>query len=57
MGAGGNCGVLLLQDSLKLHDGREVMPPHGPDEWRLLWEGKRAADRDERFRLYQRVRR
>jgi hypothetical protein len=23
--------------------------------WKLVWEGRRAADRDERFRLYVRV--
>jgi hypothetical protein len=24
-------------------------------EWKLVWEGRRAADRDERFRLYVRI--
>jgi hypothetical protein len=23
--------------------------------WKLVWEGRRAADRDERFRMYVRV--
>ncbi len=23
--------------------------------WKLVWEGRRAADRDERFRLYVRI--
>ncbi|MFP5393565.1 MAG: hypothetical protein ACLGI6_18785, partial [Gammaproteobacteria bacterium] len=50
----GSCPLMLLQDSIKLHDEREQLLPHGPDEWRLLWEGKRATDRDERFKLYQR---
>jgi hypothetical protein len=22
-------------------------------EWRLIWEGRRPSDRDERFRMYQ----
>jgi hypothetical protein len=26
------------------------------ENWVLLWQGKRAADHDERFRLYQRKR-
>jgi len=25
--------------------------------WRLVWEGRRVADRDERFRLYERIER
>ena len=24
-------------------------------EWRLIWEGRRPADRDERFRMYRLV--
>jgi 4-amino-4-deoxy-L-arabinose transferase-like glycosyltransferase len=52
--AAGTCDLLLLQDSVKLHDERELLLPHGPAQWRLIWEGKRATDRDERFKLYQR---
>ncbi|TAK90298.1 MAG: glycosyltransferase family 39 protein [Burkholderiaceae bacterium] len=45
-----SCDILLLQDSVAdLRDARL------PDErWHLLWQGRRAANRDERFRLYER---
>lgn len=48
------CDFLLLQDRgygrndqalFKRFEGR----------WRFLWEGRRPADRDERFRLYRRI--
>ncbi len=55
VGASGKCDLLLLQDSVKVHDEREKSPPHGADEWVLLWEGRRASDRDERFKLYRRL--
>jgi len=48
---GGACRVMLLQDSIKMR-ARQRQP--GP-EWRLLWEGRRASDRNERFRLFQRT--
>ena len=50
------CQLLLLQDSVKLKDDKERMLPHGDMEWELLWEGRRQTDRDERFRLYKRLR-
>lgn len=43
-----NCDFYLIQDER----GREKAQP-GP-EWKLIWQGKRAADRRESFRLYQR---
>ncbi|CUI09550.1 ArnT family glycosyltransferase [Massilia antarctica] len=49
------CDLILLQDSVKVHDERELAKPPPGAEWRLLWEGRRPADRDERFRLYQRA--
>jgi 4-amino-4-deoxy-L-arabinose transferase-like glycosyltransferase len=36
--------------------GREVVSSFRPEEWTLLWEGRRPSDRDERFRLYRRAR-
>jgi len=45
------CPVLLLQDSIK---ARARQPQPGP-EWQLLWEGRRASDRSERFRLFRRT--
>lgn len=45
------CRYLLLQDSVaNLRDAR--LPDRS---WTLRWEGRRAANRDERFRLYQRT--
>ena len=49
------CPVLLLQDHVKVSDDQETMPAHGRGQWELLWEGRRSADRDERFRLYRRL--
>ena len=45
-----NCDLLLIQDD-KYHQASE--PPS--DAWRLIWLGKRAADRHEQFRLYQKA--
>jgi 4-amino-4-deoxy-L-arabinose transferase-like glycosyltransferase len=65
----GTCSFLLLQDSVgrkvptetgamqngALVRGGAALPFRGRD-WTLLWEGRRPSDRDERFRLYRRVR-
>jgi 4-amino-4-deoxy-L-arabinose transferase-like glycosyltransferase len=48
------CRLLLVQDSVKLRDDNERAPPHDPAQWQQIWEGRRASDRDERFKLYQR---
>ena len=42
------CDFLLIQDER----GKAAIQPEAP--WALVWQGKRAADRHERFRLYQR---
>jgi 4-amino-4-deoxy-L-arabinose transferase-like glycosyltransferase len=52
---GDKCDLLLLQDSVKVKDDRETLQPPKGKQWALLWEGRRPSDRDERFRLYQRV--
>ena len=44
-----NCDLYLLQDE----KNREKVEP-GKD-WTLIWSGKRAAERRESFRLFQRV--
>lgn len=44
------CDFYLLQDER----GKPAIEPG--DDWRLIWEGKRAAERRESFRLYQRSR-
>lgn len=42
-----DCDLYLIQDN----KGIGKMQPS--DEWKLIWRGKRAADRKESFRLYQ----
>jgi 4-amino-4-deoxy-L-arabinose transferase-like glycosyltransferase len=44
------CQVMLLQDSIK--ERAHKQQPGA--QWRLLWEGQRASDRSERFRIFQR---
>jgi len=48
----GDCDVILRQDT------GDYAPPMAEPKfsWRLAWEGRRPADRDERFRLYIRER-
>jgi len=48
--AGEDCDVLLRQDN------DDFSPPGNlrPYNWKMVWEGRRVADRDERFRLYVR---
>ncbi len=48
------CNYLLLQDNRRNKDDSKLLKRAG-EQWRLLWEGRRPADRDERFRLYQRI--
>lgn len=43
-----NCNLYLIQDE----KGTGKMTPGA--EWQLIWQGKRAADRKESFRLFQR---
>ena len=49
------CQLLLLQDSVHLTDDREIQQAFRGRHWEPLWEGRRATDRDERFRLYRRI--
>ena len=42
------CSLYLIQDE---RGTARVLPD---EEWKLIWRGKRAADRKESFRLYQR---
>jgi 4-amino-4-deoxy-L-arabinose transferase-like glycosyltransferase len=48
------CHFLLLQDNNR-KKGEARLIQHAGHQWRLLWEGRRPSDRDERFRLYQRT--
>ncbi|UGQ45760.1 ArnT family glycosyltransferase [Massilia endophytica] len=47
----GHCDLLLLQDSTRGGAGAA----HPGPQWTLLWEGRRASDRNERFRLFRRA--
>lgn len=47
-GETGNCNVLLVQDER----GRKKAKP--AEDWQLIWQGHRPADRREAFRLYKR---
>lgn len=55
MDGSGKCELLLLQDSVKLKDDKEIIAAFRGKQWTILWEGRRPSDRDERFRLYRRV--
>lgn len=48
------CDFLLLQDNRRGKDNIRVIR-HSNAQWRLLWEGRRPSDRDERYRLFQRI--
>jgi 4-amino-4-deoxy-L-arabinose transferase-like glycosyltransferase len=51
-----DCDLLLLQDDNRRQDSAKRLI-RADEQWRLLWEGRRASDRHERFRLYQKVNR
>ncbi len=44
-----NCDILLRHDPYEYGDPSSI-PNY---EWRIIWEGRRPADRDERFRMYR----
>jgi 4-amino-4-deoxy-L-arabinose transferase-like glycosyltransferase len=46
-----DCDVILRQDTQDF----SAPSPMSSFIWKLVWEGRRAADRDERFRLYVRI--
>jgi 4-amino-4-deoxy-L-arabinose transferase-like glycosyltransferase len=49
----GECDVILRQDRSDFGEPSSM----SQYVWRLVWEGRRVADRDERFRLYERIER
>ncbi|MES2831101.1 MAG: glycosyltransferase [Pseudomonadota bacterium] len=49
------CDFLLLQDKNRQDSADEPRLLRDGARWKLLWEGRRASDRDERFRLYERL--
>ncbi len=48
------CDFLLLQDSHQKKNDAKLFKEFGSG-WQLLWEGRRPSDRDERFRLFKRL--
>jgi hypothetical protein len=48
-----DCDVLLRQDRSDYGEPSTL----SAFVWKLVWEGRRVADRDERFRLYVRLER
>jgi 4-amino-4-deoxy-L-arabinose transferase-like glycosyltransferase len=48
------CDLLLLQDDNHSRQDAKLITRNN-DQWKLVWEGRRPSDRDERYRLYQRV--
>jgi hypothetical protein len=49
-----SCDYLLLQDDISNQDATLLLRQY-PGNWRMVWEGRRPSDRDERFRLYRRA--
>jgi 4-amino-4-deoxy-L-arabinose transferase-like glycosyltransferase len=53
--AGGKCDYVLLQDSLRNRRDSVLLRKWNVRDAVPLWEGRRASDRDERFRLFRRT--
>lgn len=53
--AGGKCDYVLVQDSMRNRNDRTLLRAYGVRNMTPLWEGRRASDRDERFRLFRRA--
>ncbi|SFA80769.1 4-amino-4-deoxy-L-arabinose transferase [Collimonas sp. OK607] len=49
-----HCDFLLYQDNISVKSDDAIWREF-KGNWQLLWTGRRPSDRDERFRLYQRV--
>jgi 4-amino-4-deoxy-L-arabinose transferase-like glycosyltransferase len=50
-----HCDLLLLQENSRNKE-EALRIRNASDQWQLIWEGRRPSDRDEHFRLYQRMR-
>jgi 4-amino-4-deoxy-L-arabinose transferase-like glycosyltransferase len=48
------CDYALSQDTVRRKYSTEHIKEFD-GEWKLLWEGRRPSDREERFRLYRRI--
>ncbi|MEA5098805.1 MAG: glycosyltransferase [Burkholderiaceae bacterium] len=51
------CDYMLLHDRLNRSSRKNdpIVLPETGSQWQLVWRGRRPADRDERFHLYQRI--
>jgi 4-amino-4-deoxy-L-arabinose transferase-like glycosyltransferase len=49
-----HCEFLLLQDKNRSQNNVQVITRFN-ERWQLLWAGHRPSDREERYRLYQRM--
>lgn len=49
-----SCRYLLLQENPRKKNAPPLLRQYD-GQWRILWEGRRPSDRDERFRLYRRI--
>jgi 4-amino-4-deoxy-L-arabinose transferase-like glycosyltransferase len=49
-----HCDFLLYQDNISVKSDDAIWRQF-KGNWKLLWTGRRPSDRDERFRLYQRI--
>ncbi len=50
-GPNDGCDILLRHDPVDYGEPTSI----SHFEWRLIWEGRRPSDRDERFRMYRLV--
>jgi 4-amino-4-deoxy-L-arabinose transferase-like glycosyltransferase len=53
---GGGCRYVLIQDDIRNRDNGKLARRYGVRGAPVLWEGRRASDRYERFRLFRRSR-
>jgi 4-amino-4-deoxy-L-arabinose transferase-like glycosyltransferase len=49
-----DCDYLLLQDHHRSNGTTQTITLDN-EQWKLMWQGRRPSDRNERFRLYRRV--
>lgn len=49
-----NCDYLLLQDHRRSNSTAQIITRNA-EQWKLMWQGRRPSDRNERFRLYRRI--
>ena len=51
-----NCDLLLTQGNRRFQGkSKEPVDKDFPGNWEMIWEGQRAADKDEFFTLYRKV--